>query len=46
MEVVSDWAAHGGRQLVTRHPPVAMGGETTFSTFLPPPAATGSCSVL
>jgi S-formylglutathione hydrolase len=36
METVSDWASHGGRQLVCRHGSQAAGGEMTFAVFLPP----------
>ena len=38
MEIVSEAAAHGGRQLVCRHPSSATGTEMTFSIFLPPQA--------
>jgi S-formylglutathione hydrolase len=41
MEVVSDNKAHGGRQLVIRHPSVATGTDMTFSVFLPPQAVGG-----
>ena len=46
MELVSDWAAHGGRQLVCRHSSEATGGEMTFAVFLPPAAKAGPCPVL
>ena len=36
MEIVSEWAAHGGRQLVCRHQSDSVGGEMTFAVFLPP----------
>ena len=38
MEIVSDWASHGGRQLVCRHASKATGTEMTFAVFLPPQA--------
>lgn len=46
MEIVSDWAAHGGRQLVCRHTSRATGGEMTFAAFLPPQAESGPCPLL
>lgn len=41
MEIVNDWAAHGGRQLVCRFASSALGGETTFAVFLPPQVGDG-----
>ena len=38
MEIVNDWASHGGRQLVCRHASKATGTEMTFAVFLPPQA--------
>ena len=35
VETVSEWAAHGGRQLVCRHDSRATGTPMTFSLFLP-----------
>ena len=35
-EVVSEWAAHGGRQMVIRHPSEATGTDMTFALYLPP----------
>ena len=35
VETVSEWAAHGGRQLVCRHESRATGTPMTFSLFLP-----------
>ncbi|WP_210530478.1 S-formylglutathione hydrolase [Rubellimicrobium arenae] len=46
MELVSEWAAHGGRQLVCRHPSEAAGNDMTFAVFLPPAAASRPCPVL
>ncbi|MFC5568063.1 S-formylglutathione hydrolase [Rubellimicrobium aerolatum] len=46
METVSDWASHGGRQIVCRHGSEATGGEMTFAVFLPPAAKTEPCPVL
>lgn len=46
MEIVSDWAAHGGRQVVCRHGSTSLKGEMTFAVFLPPAAAAGPCPVL
>ncbi|TNC44868.1 S-formylglutathione hydrolase [Rubellimicrobium rubrum] len=46
MDVVSEWAAHGGRQLVCKHQSTATGGEMTFAVFLPPAAKEGPCPVL
>lgn len=46
MEIVSDWASHGGRQLVCRHGSQAAGGEMTFAVFLPPGAGEGPRPVL
>jgi len=36
MEIVSENRAHGGRQLVCRHPSQATGTDMVFSLFLPP----------
>ena len=41
MEVVSEAKAHGGRQLVVKHPSSATGTDMTFSIFLPPEAEAG-----
>jgi S-formylglutathione hydrolase len=46
MELVSEWAAHGGRQLVCKHESKATGGEMTFAVFLPPNAGTAPLPVL
>ena len=46
MDVVSEWAAHGGRQLVCKHQSAVTGGEMTFAVFLPPAAKEGPCPVL
>jgi S-formylglutathione hydrolase len=46
MELASEWAAHGGRQLVCKHRSEAVGGEMTFAVFLPPAAKAGPCPVL
>jgi S-formylglutathione hydrolase len=42
MEIVSDVKAHGGRQLVVRHPSSATGTPMTFSIYLPPQAEGGA----
>jgi S-formylglutathione hydrolase len=42
IEVVSENKAHGGRQLVVRHPSTATSTEMTFSIFLPPQAEGGT----
>ena len=42
IEIVSDARAHGGRQLVCRHPSAATGTAMTFSIFLPPQAEQGA----
>jgi S-formylglutathione hydrolase len=39
VEIVSENKAHGGRQLVVKHPSSATGTDMTFSIFLPPQAA-------
>ena len=36
VETVSEWAAHGGRQLVCRHASSSTGTDMTFALFLPP----------
>ena len=36
VETVSEWAAHGGRQLVCRHASASTGTDMTFALFLPP----------
>ena len=41
IEIVSENKAHGGRQLVVRHPSSATSTEMTFSIFLPPQAEEG-----
>lgn len=46
VETVSEWAAHGGHQLVCRHASEATGTPMTFSVFLPPQAERGPCPVL
>ena len=38
MEVISEVRAHGGRQLVVRHPSTSTGTAMSFSIFLPPQA--------
>jgi S-formylglutathione hydrolase len=41
IEVLSENNAHGGRQLVVRHPSSATSTDMTFSIFLPPQSETG-----
>ena len=41
VEIVSENKAHGGRQLVVKHPSSATGTDMTFSIFLPPQAERG-----
>jgi S-formylglutathione hydrolase len=41
LEIVSENKAHGGRQLVVKHPSEATGTDMTFSIFLPPQAEAG-----
>jgi S-formylglutathione hydrolase len=41
MEIVSEAKAHGGRQLVVKHPSRATGTDMIFSIFLPPQAERG-----
>jgi S-formylglutathione hydrolase len=41
MEIVSDNKAHGGRQLVIKHPSAATSTDMIFSIFLPPQAEAG-----
>lgn len=41
LEVVSENKAHGGRQLVVKHPSSQTGTDMTFSIFLPPQAEAG-----
>jgi S-formylglutathione hydrolase len=41
MEIVSKNWAHGGRQLVMKHPSAATSTDMTFSIFLPPHAQAG-----
>jgi S-formylglutathione hydrolase len=41
IEIVSENKAHGGRQLVVRHPSSATSTDMTFSIFLPPQAERG-----
>jgi S-formylglutathione hydrolase len=42
IEVVSENACHGGRQLVVRHASMATSTDMTFSIFLPPQAGAGA----
>jgi S-formylglutathione hydrolase len=42
VEIISENKAHGGRQLVVKHPSSATGTDMTFSIFLPPQAETGN----
>ena len=47
MEIVSEAKAHGGRQLVVRHPSAATGTDMIFAIFLPPQAEGGAkCPVV
>ena len=46
MEIVNEWASHGGRQLVCKHLSEATGTEMTFAVFLPPQASDAPCPVL
>jgi S-formylglutathione hydrolase len=46
MEIVSENKAHGGRQLVVRHPSSATHTDMTFSIFLPPGAQGGKLPVV
>ena len=46
MEIVSENKAHGGRQLVVRHPSSATKTGMTFSIFLPPGARGGKLPVV
>ena len=41
LEVVSENKAHGGRQLVVRHPSASTSTDMTFSIYLPPQAEQG-----
>ena len=41
LEIASENKAHGGRQLVVKHPSAACGAEMTFSIYLPPQADGG-----
>ena len=41
LEMISEAKAHGGRQLVVRHPSNATGTDMIFSLFLPPQAGAG-----
>jgi S-formylglutathione hydrolase len=41
MEIVSENKAHGGRQLVVKHPSAATATDMTFSIYLPPQAGDG-----
>ena len=41
VEIVSENKAHGGRQLVVKHPSGATGTDMTFSIYLPPQAESG-----
>jgi S-formylglutathione hydrolase len=41
LEIVSESKAHGGRQLVVKHPSAATHTDMTFSIFLPPGADEG-----
>jgi S-formylglutathione hydrolase len=46
LEILSEAKAHGGRQLVARHPSHATGTDMTFSLFLPPQASDGPVPLL
>ena len=41
LEIVSENKAHGGRQLVVKHPSATTGTDMVFSIFLPPQAEAG-----
>ena len=41
LDIVSEAKAHGGLQLVVKHPSAATGTDMTFSIFLPPQAGNG-----
>jgi len=41
LEIVSENKAHGGSQLVVKHPSAATGTDMTFSIYLPPQADAG-----
>ena len=41
MEIISENKAHGGRQLVVKHPSAATSTDMIFSIFLPPQAERG-----
>ena len=44
-EIVSEARAHGGRQLVVKHPSAATGTDVVFSIFLPPQAEHGGAKL-
>jgi len=46
MEIISNVAAHGGRQLVVSHASRVTGTDMTFAIFLPPQAERSPCPVL
>ena len=46
MEIVAESKAHGGRQLVVKHPSAATSTDMTFSIFLPPQAESGKLPVV
>ena len=41
MDIISENRAHGGRQLVVKHPSAATGTDMTFAIYLPPQAEGG-----
>src|SRR4051812_19337522 len=41
MEIISEAKAHGGRQLIVRHPSAATSTDMVFSIYLPPQAERG-----
>jgi len=46
LEIVAESKAHGGRQLVVKHPSAATSTDMTFSIFLPPQAESGKLPVV
>jgi S-formylglutathione hydrolase len=46
LEIISENRAHGGRQLVVKHPSSSTGTAMTFSIFLPPQAEDGACPIV
>jgi S-formylglutathione hydrolase len=46
LEIISENRAHGGRQLVVKHPSSSTGTDMTFSIFLPPQAEDGPCPIV